>query len=510
MALEGRLILKAPLRPDEVRILRDDDGAKTPDRRLTWPDLTLDLVSDGDRVIPAPRGVLTGRNPAWDWVVEPGQVWSEPGDGGDIRVSLPVALEERNANCVHNGSILLRLKPDGRVTRAFVQFAAETCVYYRFDAWSVVSAHFRPGVVAGAKAAIDHDRAERAARAPTEPIAVLASKYPTVDLSALAHAAGPGAIWGVVDAGAHYVAPCETRAGEDTACDTRDLPSYSTAKTLVAAQALMRLETLYPGSAQEKVADHVQACRRAGTWGDVRLVDLLDMASGHYVSAAAEADENSAATEPFFLSQTQAKKLAFACSMPRKDRPGQTWVYHTADTFLLGAAMTDVLRQRAGPDKDIYDDLIRPIWNRLNQSATLDTTRRTYDPAAQPFSGWGLTYTRADIVRAAMFLARGAKLDGAPTLEPALLAAALQQSWPGAGLVAGAADLRYLHGFWARDISPLIGCGHPVWIPFLSGYGGISVVLFPNDVQFYAFGDEGWFDWSAAAVEINKIRSLCR
>ncbi|WP_304175941.1 hypothetical protein, partial [Phenylobacterium aquaticum] len=62
---------------------------------------------------------------------------------------------------------------------------------------------------------------------------------------------------------------------------------------------------------------------------------------------------------------------------------------------------------------------------------------------------------------------------------------------------------------WARDISDLIGCARPVWTPFLSGYGGISLVMFPNGVVFYAFGDEGRFDWRPAAGAANAVKALC-
>jgi CubicO group peptidase (beta-lactamase class C family) len=233
------------------------------------------------------------------------------------------------------------------------------------------------------------------------------------------------------------------------------------------------------------------------------------MASGHYVSAGPETDENAPAMAAFFGSTTAAEKLAFACAQPRKAPPGQIWVYHTADSFLLGAAIADVLRG-AGLGRDVYDDLVSPIWRAIGQSAYLDTTRRTYDAQAQPFTGWGLIYARDDVVRAARFLAGGGVVEGRPMLAPTLLAEALQKKDPGGGFEAlGLPNLRYRHGVWARNIARLIGCAHPVWTPFLSGYGGISIVLFPNGVTFYAFGDAGHFDWGEAAAQAGRIRPMC-
>lgn len=505
---EGRLTLRPRARPDGLVVLTDNDPQAV-DPRLRWPDLTIGLVQDAGRLIPAERGPIPSSSSEWEWVVEPGRVWTDPADGGFTRAVLPVALEERNANCLHNGRLTFLFKPDGTVSKAAVQFDADTCLYYKFDAWSLVPAAYAPGDVPGAAALIARDRAERAGRPPERPAADLAADFPGVDVAALARAAGPDAVWGVVARGTHYVAPCPTRAGADPLCAERDLPSYSTAKSLVAAQALFRLEALHPGVVDETVAQHVPACAARGGWGDVRLIDLLDMASGHYVSAAPNADEDSPATVPFFLSNTEAEKIAFACDVPRKAQPGKVWVYHTFDTFLLGVAMTDVLRKR-GDGRDLYDDLIRPIWAAIGQSATLDKTRRTYDAAAQPFTGWGLTYHRDDVVRAMRFLVDGGRIGGRPYLDQRLLAEAMQQAGPGGGFVALAPLLRYRHGFWARDVGPLVGCGHPVWAAYLSGYGGISVVMFPNDVQFYAFNDENHFDWGAAAAQVDRIARLCR
>jgi hypothetical protein len=274
-------------------------------------------------------------------------------------------------------------------------------------------------------------------------------------------------------------------------------------------QALFSLETRAPGASRARVADLAPTCAAAGGWGDVSLIDLLDMASGHFVSSGPETDEDSPTTARFLAAPTATQKIAFACGQPRAAPPGRVWVYHTADSFLLGVAMTELIR-RSGLGDDVYDDLVRPIWRSMGQSAALDDTRRTYDAAAQPFTGWGLTYTRDDALRAARFLSAGGLSGGRAWLAPDLLAEAMQETAPGGGFEAlDLPYLRYRHGLWARDIAPLIHCRRPVWTPFLSGYGGISIVLFPNRVTFYAFNDAGHFDWGPAAPEANRIRAMC-
>ena len=80
-------------------------------------------------------------------------------------------------------------------------------------------------------------------------------------------------------------------------------------------------------------------------------------------------------------------------------------------------------------------------------------------------------------------------------LSPGMLAAALQQVPADRGLTSLGPEFRYHHGFWARDVGGYIGCAEPAWVPFMSGYGGITVALFPNGTIYYYFSDGGAFSW---------------
>lgn len=496
--LEGRLTLSFGPRPDGLTRLRDDDPPKGSDPRLAWPDLALDLVQDGDRLIPASAaGEDAGY---WDWSAGPGRIWA--GAEGDVAV-LPVALRERNANCVHNGLLRVALTPGGAPTSVQVRLGAETCLYDKFDAWAAPrTMRFTPGTPPDRDDRIARDRENRAAQLPVRPLSELAIRRPGVDLAALARLPGDDqAVYGMVVDGVNYAAACQTRFGEDPFCEGRTLPSYSTAKSLVGGLGLMRLERLTPGLATRSLTDLVPACGASGAWSGVALLDLLDMASGHYDSAAFEADETAAGA--FFITRTHAEKLAYACRYPRRAAPGATWVYRTSDSYLLGTAL-----QAAAPG-DLYDTVLRPIWRDLKLSPALDETRRTLDARRQPFVGWGLFLRRDDAARLGVFLSPAGQADQDRLFAPRLIGEALQRPGLEGGLPAGSARLRYAHGVWARDVADLVGCAHPIWTPFLSGYGGISIVLFPNDVIFYVFSDEGRFDWGPAAGAANAVKALC-
>ncbi len=68
---------------------------------------------------------------------------------------------------------------------------------------------------------------------------------------------------------------------------------------------------------------------------------------------------------------------------------------------------------------------------------------------------------------------------------------------------------KYNNGFWAHEIKAFIGCPQDVWVPFMSGYGGITVLMLPNGTAYYVFSDNDSFLWMDAAQESHAMRSLC-
>ena len=92
------------------------------------------------------------------------------------------------------------------------------------------------------------------------------------------------------------------------------------------------------------------------------------MASGNYLSAADHGDENAMhSDEKFFLPTRHRDKIDYACNaFPRKAVPGTTWVYRSSDTYLLGAAMSEFLRQQRGKEADLFRNLVvADIWQAL-------------------------------------------------------------------------------------------------------------------------------------------------
>jgi len=513
---EGRLTLDIGKSAGTFQVLNDQFGDATSNGRAAQhlPPFDFDFVQAGDALVPVRRGAIPSTHPEWEFILEPGRVWDQSGDHGMTRAAIPFTLEERNANCMHNGVLTFLYGKGEAISNVDYEIGSETCIYFKFNMWGTAPAHYKPAAIPDAVAVKAAYAQEVDDRLPMKPIAALAadirgsapdafgspSEVPAADMTA----------YGVVVNGTNYVSACATRFGDYPYCDVLDLPSYSLAKSIVGGLATMRLSLLYPGVTNETIAKYVPDCAAAGTWNDVTFGNALDMATGHYLQAGDQADEDAPDLTPFFLAETAAAKTAFACRhYPRKAEPGTRWVYHTADSYLLGVALEGFYRGKTGGD--FYDDILaRDIWSKLELSPPVYVTRRTYDAAAQPFTGYGLTLHVDDIAKIAGFidLNHGA-IGGTQLLDPAMLRAALQLDPASPGLRASTVDFRYHDGFWAWNAQRYLGCKSATWIPFMSGFGGIAVALFPNGMVYYYFSDSGVWLWGKAAAEANRIKPFC-
>jgi hypothetical protein len=515
---EGRLNITIPEGSGHMEGLLDwFDILQNPELEVVnLPPFSFEFIQDGEDLLPFLRGPQSSAHPYWEFILEPGKVWDEAGDGGYSRASIPFSLQQRNANCTHNGLMTFLFRSDGSVSRVAYQVASETCQYLQLNLWGVLAANYQPEDIDNGEALIRAFREEVAARLPVKRIEALAEDYPGIDPGQFKlHEPGDVSTYGFVIGGVHYSGGCNTRFGPYPYCDVLDLPSYSLAKTVFAGTVLMWLEQHYPGAEDLLVTDYVPECRADDRWEGVTLEHLLDMSSGNYESIENQVDEFASYGTDFIAAETHAGKIETSCTLfPRKSEPGSTFVYHSSDAYIAGALMNAFLREQAGSSNnmpDIHSDiLVEEVMNPLRLSPVTRKTRRSYDETAQPFTGFGLTFHSDDIARFALFMMNSAgMIDGRQVLSPKKLKAALQQETSDPGLSAHSEQFRYNNGLWSHDISEFMVCKRPQWIPYMSGYGGISVALIPNNTVYYVFSDGGQFKWAAAAVESNKIHSFC-
>ncbi|WP_019531077.1 choice-of-anchor D domain-containing protein [Dasania marina] len=481
------------------------------------PEFEFEFVQHGTHFIPVTRGLYEDEHTSWAYILEPGRVWNEDSDNGYSRVSFPFSLQERNNDCIWNGVMTFLFKDDGSVSNVSYQIASETCLYMKVNFWGKLSASYSDYSVTGASTIKSNYEDEVARRMPVKPISALATDYPgngvvTSNIGSDITAADM-TIYGVAYNGVHYSGGCSTRYGDYPFCEVMNVPSYSTAKSVNGAYGLMRLEQKYAGTQRTLgIDDYVSECY-GSQWASTTFENAMDMATGNYTSSTSHADEASQTKlDDFFFKTTHADKASFACAYPYKTTPGNTFVYHTSDTYLLGRAMNVYYQGIAGSGADFFSDVVvDEIYKPLGLSPTTYTSLRTQDAASQAHTGFGLVYVRDDVVKLGEFLNKAeGKIDGIQTLDSTMVNATLNLG--SGGLSAGSSADKYNNGFWYYDIDQAThdyGCSGAKWVPYMAGFGGISVVLFPNDMVFYHFSDNDEIAWGNTAIELDKISALC-
>lgn len=490
-------------------------GSYTNPNRL--PDFSFQFVQHGTHLIPLQRQLIATSHPSWEYLLMPGRVWQENGDNGYSRAALPFALQEVNANCTHNGVMTFLFKDDGSVSKVAYQIAQETCQYFKFNLHGKLNASYQRASIGNAAAIKTAYEQELAARLPVKPLSELATDYPQASI-VLANIGSDQSsshltAYGVYFNGVHYAGNCATRQGDYPFCEAMALPSYSTAKSVVAGFALMRLEQKYDGNQRQlAISDYVSECA-ASRWANVSFGQTLDMATGNYDSAAASVDEAAQATiDHFFLVASHQQKIQHACAYPRKATPGSQFVYHSSDTYILSRAMQQYYRSVAGPSADYYTDLlVNELWQPLQLSPLTYNSKRTYDAIAQPWAGYGLSFITDDLVKLGRFAyGQQGKIKGQQLLDATMLQEAMQLGGNG-GLNTGTASSRYRYGFWAYDLSDSaqVECANPAWLPYMSGFGGIGIVMLPNQMVYYYVSDNNEYGFTKTVKELAKISPVC-
>ena len=60
---------------------------------------------------------------------------------------------------------------------------------------------------------------------------------------------------------------------------------------------------------------------------------------------------------------------------------------------------------------------------------------------------------------------------------------------------------QYNNGFWALEFTTADGYGCDFWVPFMSGYGGITVAMMPSGATFWYVSDNSEYDWQDVVAE---------
>lgn len=484
------------------------------------PRLDIALVQSGSHLVPKDRALRFTGDAYWNAIVGPGRIWTERGDDGKSRGSLPITLVERNQNCAYHGVVSFLFDGQTASPAAF-QVTQETCRYFQFDLWDASPTAFSAGEPPDAEEVAAAYAAEVASRMPVRPISEIRGDHPRAQV--YPRMFGTSATkehltaYGVAFDGVHYAGPVGTRYGEYPYPDQIRLPSYSTAKTAFTAVALMHLAQIHGAEvAQLPLKDYLPKTPK-DRWLGVTFEHALDMTTGHYRGPGNQEDERDTTTElNFFVTEHRNRKLRGALAYPPQEPPGQRWVYHTTDTYLLTQAISEYLGRLNGATKkepfDLLGFVAAEIYRPLGLSAgALQAVRTDNKADGHPFGGYGMFWIPDDILKIADLLnVQRGRIAGEQVLHPDLLAAAMQENDDDRGLDAdhrGKAN-KYNNSVWSRQIEVSDGRTgtEQIWVRQMLGYGGIGVLMLPNGAVYYYFGDNDEHNWLRAAREAYKLR----
>jgi hypothetical protein len=509
---EGRLELFAEDTGGGIELIKGDLDSEPKAHHI--PEFNFQFVQSGGYLIPVQRGLIITDHPYWNYFLEPGRVWKESSDGGYSRASFPFALTWKRGNAIFNG-VMTFLFDEESVSKVWYQITQETCWSLKADFWGLLEAAYHREPVPGANQIRVNFDQELTNRFPTKPIAQLAEDYPGVDISMF----GKGitskhmTTYGFVINGVDYVSGCSTRYGEYAYCEYMRTPSYSTAKSIFASVALMRLAQKFdPEVPDFLIKDYVPEYENSpGDWSTVTFDHTLDMATGNYKSAKFMEDEDSRKTGDFWSTDYYGEKITAAFDWPHSANPGTQWVYRTFDTFILTRAMQNYLQTQEDPEADIYEFLVEEVFKPINIGPGAYTSQRTKDDnwQGQVLGGYGLWWIHDDIAKIAAFLNNDSGMvNGEQILHPDMLASTLQQNPADRGVDIDS-GWKYNNAFWAQEFTSKNGYECEFWIPHMSGYSGITIALMPNGTTYYYSSDNREFTWFYAVKESNRLIPHC-
>jgi len=471
------------------------------DNHKNIPKFEIEISSLDGKVYPKNTKIIETNHLFWNIQFGVGSSKLEISSSNTL-ITLPFSLIHKSANCIHNGIGVFSISNDNQISNIIFEIASETCAYYKFDYVGLYSANFQ---LTNALPNLSNNSDKNIIS-----IENLYKRYNLTNKSFLnSDYIDPSNVtmFGLIDSNNHYVSSCMTRLGNYPFCDQILLPSYSLAKSIAGTFSLSLLESQYGSISNLYVSDLVPECY-GRKWKNVTLNNLSDMSTGQYFNSIHDFDESSvASSEVIFMFEEHKDKIKKACSaFPKKTKPGTRFVYHTSDTYILGLALNNYLKSNSNR-KDYFNDVLIPFLESNNLSQTSQSVLATNDNIKQSYTGWGMFFLRSDLDRLATIIHN---IKNNSSTQLTYLYDALNPNDNNSLLAIPSVNIYYNNGFWSRKFDKnIFNCSEDVWIPFMSGFGGITFAFFPNGMSYYYFSDGYEFAWESAIFSSHSIKPFC-
>lgn len=465
-----------------------------------FPGVAISFFTDKGDLVPFTQDVIRHASndqghSYWDIIVQPGRVWSQPGDDGWSRAAFPFALVNSIEGETHNG-LATFLYRDGRVSNLRIQVVQQTAPFNigdHFVAAALVPARFGPAASSQLESLKRNYEAGRAAAVPVASWKALAAK---VGDGPLAGFDGPMraddiVLSGLDYQGTFYLKGCYSAGGELPWCDRARFGAWSATKVLANETALLRLAQKYgPAVFELKIADYVPEATRRPGWRNVRFEDAINMTTG-IGNGSTKRDPNNISDgyiDSTYQRWYEARSMQDKITRLLDDGavypwgPGKVARYRDQDMYILGVAMDRFLKSKEGPAASIWSMLEQEVFAPIGIHDT--PTNRTIENdggIGQPLMAYGYYPTISDMVLIARLYQNegrhhGAQILYAPRIRK-LLAGPGPRGFP-TGEQLSTGETTYLNAFWFSSYGPSRDCRR--YYPRMVGWGGNIVALLPG------------------------------
>jgi hypothetical protein len=486
----------------------------------TMPGFTVAFFTEREHLVPTVRDILEppGTRMHGTLILSPGQVWSEPSDGGLSRASLPFVLIDGIA--ARNG-VATFLYDDTRVSAWRFQIVQENLPGVdKYDGWGQASMSYIPGPIANEEMLRAQFAAELQQQTPIRPWAELPAPAGAPGLEHFDGDTAPADVKasGLIVDGVIYLRGCETRAGPYPYCRQMRHSVFSVTKSLGAAVTLLRLAQQYGDQVFDlKIKDYVTVTATHDGWERVTFGDALNMATG-----IGENWPQREPNHPFADSERSPKYFRWQRAGTAQEKldaafafgkypwgPGEVFRYNSMNTFVLAAAMDSFLKRQGGPKLSLWDMVVTDVFQPLGIfQLPIRHTQEATGERGLPLLENGLYPTIDDLAGLTTLLQHGGQHHGQQLLSATKLAEALYKT-DGKGLPSGwtanrFGEGRYHRSFWSVPYRTASGCVFQ--IPLMAGYGGNVVVLLPNGISAFRVADGDHYDVDAMVLAGEAIR----
>ena len=463
-----------------------------------FPEFNLSLLVKNNKVLIENKEIIETNHEFWDISFSDGSAWNED---ENIFLAIPFALIQKHANCTHNGVLIFSINKLNKASKSIFQISSETCPYFQFNYVAIFDSNFQENEISITEKnnIINEKRFNE-----------IYKKYPQISKKSFADSdifnEYEVTAFGFYDGEDHFIGECKTRSGNYPFCPNIILPAYSLTKTIAGTLGVAAFEKKYGAIAEININKIIKSCNDK-KWKNVTIENLADMTTGNYKSNVHSLDEDNISSLNFIFNLTTLdEKEDFACNQyPNKSKPNTKFVYHSSDTFLLGLALNNLLKER--DENDFFNDLLIPIFDKKDFSEKIKYIRRTNDSARQPYSGWGMFFERNDLIKLNNLIRSE---DRANFFSDKYISEALQLTDDKGFIAINSSNIYYNNGLWSAKFSKeIFNCKEDVYVPFMSGFGGITVVFLPNSMMYYYISDNYTFSWYSAVYAAHEIKPIC-